>query len=247
MPVEPADHPPGDGIAVAVIDSGVHADHPHVRGVAGGVAIGPGGELSDDYVDRIGHGTAVTAAIKERAPAARCYAVRVFDSRLATKASVLVAAIDWAIQQQVHIVNLSLGTSNQVHRAALKAAVDRARARGIAIVSAWDEEVQWLPGCLPGVVAVQVDWDCPREEFRPVRRADAVIFRASGFARQIPGVDPRRNLNGVSFAVAAMSGFLAAALSREPDRRSDPVALLGALGARQAAAATAGLAAENLA
>ena len=163
MPAEPGVHVPGYGISVAVIDSGVHVDHPHVCGVAGGVAIGPSGELSDDYVDRIGHGTAVTAAIKERAPAVRCYAVRVFDSRLATRASVLVAAIDWAIQQQVHIVNLSLGTSNPLQEAVLRAAVDRARAQRIAIVSAWDEDVRWLPGCLPGVVPVQVDWECPRE------------------------------------------------------------------------------------
>jgi hypothetical protein len=36
-------------------------------------------------------------------------------------------------------------------------------------------------------------------------------------------------LNGVSFAVAAMSGFLAAALSREPERSTDPIALLSGL------------------
>ena len=73
---------PGAGVRVAVIDSGVHADHPHVGGVAGGVAIDGVGHVSGDFVDRIGHGTAVTAAIREKAPAADCYAVRVFDTRL---------------------------------------------------------------------------------------------------------------------------------------------------------------------
>ena len=70
-------------MSIAVIDSGVHADHPHVGGVAGGVAIDAAGRVSGDFVDRIGHGTAVMAAIKEKAPAADCYAVRIFDTRLA--------------------------------------------------------------------------------------------------------------------------------------------------------------------
>src|SRR5215213_5593753 len=45
----------GAGIRIAVIDSGVHADHPHVGGVAGGVAIDAVGHVSRDFVDRIGH------------------------------------------------------------------------------------------------------------------------------------------------------------------------------------------------
>lgn len=217
---------PGHGVTIAVIDSGVHADHPHVCGVAGGVAIGPAGEVSGDYVDRIGHGTAVMAVIKEKAPAARCYAVRVFDSRLTTRAATLVSAIEWAIEQQVDIINLSLGTTNPAHEAGLRDVVERARSRRIAVVSAWDEEGLWLPGSLPGVVAVEVDWNCPRNHFRVRRRGDMVVFRASGFARPIPGIDPHRNLNGVSFAVANVSGLLADALTRQRERAADPIALL---------------------
>jgi len=76
-----------------------------------------------------------------------------------------------------------------------------------------DEGVQWLPGCLPGVVPVQVDWECPRDEFRVADADGTMTLRASGFARPIPGVDPRRNLHGVSFAVAHITGFLARAIS----------------------------------
>jgi subtilisin family serine protease len=217
---------PRVGIAIGVIDSGVHAEHPHISGVAGGVAVGPAGEISGDYVDRIGHGTAVMAAIKERAPTARYYAIRVFDARLTTTASTLVTAINWAIDQRVDLINLSLGTANPAHRAALQAAVDRARSQRIAIVSASDEDGSWLPGSLPGVVAVQVDWDCPRDRFRVVQRGNSFVFHASGFARPIPGLDPHRNLNGVSFAVANVSGFLADALSLRTERTVDPAALL---------------------
>ena len=85
----------------------------------------------------------------------------------------------------------------------------------------------WLPGCLPGVVQVQVDWDCPREHVQVARVDGEVVFRASGFARPIPGVDPRHNLHGVSFAVANVSGLLARALSvAPPSAVRDPIGRL---------------------
>ncbi len=214
---------PGRGVCIAVVDSGVHVSHPHVQGVAGGVAIDAAGCVSGDFVDRIGHGTAVMAAIKEKAPFADCYAVRIFDGRLTTSASTLIAAIDWAVESRVHIVNLSLGTSNAAHAPLFEAAVARAAAAGVTIVAARDDEgVQWFPGSLPGVIGVRADWDCPRETYRVEALDDGgVVFRASGFARPIPGVDPRRNLHGISFAVANMTGFLARAMSLMPDEASE--------------------------
>jgi len=37
------------------------------------------------------------------------------------------------------------------------------------------------------------------------------MFRASGYPRPVPGVPPARNLHGISFAVANMTGFVARA------------------------------------
>ncbi len=68
----------GRGVRIAVIDSGVHAAHPHVGGVAGGVAIRPDGSTEAGFVDRLGHGTAVAAAIREKAPDAELFAIKVF-------------------------------------------------------------------------------------------------------------------------------------------------------------------------
>ena len=79
-------------VRVAVIDSGVHAAHPHVQGVSGGVGIDSTGRAHDDYVDRLGHGTAVTAVIREKAPSAEILAVKVFDRELAATGMALVAA-----------------------------------------------------------------------------------------------------------------------------------------------------------
>jgi subtilisin family serine protease len=197
-------------VRVAVIDSGVNDAHPHVRGVAGGVAIDDEGRLHPDYLDRLGHGTAVTAAIKEKAPDVELYAVKVFDRSLATRITTLVAAIDWAAAEKMHLANLSLGTSRLEHEAVLQRAIERAAARGLTIVAARDDEgVRWLPGSLPGVIPVQLDWSCPRDGYRVVGTSGAAVFRASGFARPIAGVPPERNLNGISFAVANITGVIA--------------------------------------
>ena len=202
-------------VRIAVIDSGVHAAHPHIGGVAGGVAIDESGREHDDYVDRLGHGTAVAAAIKEKAPDAEIYAVRVFDRALSTSVATLVRAIDWAARSGIHVANLSLGTSRPEHEPVLREAVARGRAAGLIIVSARDDEgVRWLPGCLPGVVPVQLDWSCPRDAFRSATIDGATVFRASGFPRPIPGVAPDRNLHGISFAVANMTGFVGRARAR---------------------------------
>jgi hypothetical protein len=207
----------GRGVRIAVVDSGVHASHPHVQGVAGGTAIGPDGTRTGDFVDRIGHGTAVTAAIKEKAPDAEIFSVRIFDRALTTSLPVLVAALKWAADNRMRVVNLSLGTSKPEHRPALAAAVAAARSRGVVVVAARDDGgVEWLPGMLAGVVPVQVDWDCPRDRYYAAETDTGMTFRASGFPREIPGVPPQRNLHGISFAVANITGFVARWLEDEP-------------------------------
>ena len=76
-------------MTIAVIDSGVHADHPHVGGVVGGIGIDEDGFLHNDYVDRLGHGTAVTAAIREKAPDSDILIIKVFGRTLGTSTGVL--------------------------------------------------------------------------------------------------------------------------------------------------------------
>jgi subtilisin family serine protease len=182
--------------------------------VSGGVAFDADGREHDDYVDRNGHGTAVTAAIRDLAPDAEIFAVKVFDRALSTRIGHLVAALDWASRSGMHVANLSLGTPRAEHEEVLCATIDRATAAGLIIVAARDDEgVRYLPGSLSGVVPVQVDWSCPRDQYRLVTIDGAIVVRASGLPRQIPGVPPSQNLHGVSFAVANATAFVARALA----------------------------------
>lgn len=203
----------GRGVRIVVVDSGVHAAHPHVGTVAGGVGVTADGALTDDYIDRLGHGTAVTAVIREKAPEAEVLVARVFDRRLDTTADALGSAIRWAVAERAALINLSLGTANPAHTAVLQAAVDDARAAGASVVAAGEHEgVRWLPGTLAGVVAVTLDWSLTRDVCVVAVDERRVSVRASGYPRPIPGVSPDRNLKGLSFAVANATGLLALAL-----------------------------------
>ena len=212
----------GRGVVVAVIDSGVHADHPHVGGVAGGVAFEQDGEAHQDYTDRMGHGTAVTAAIREKAPDAEIYAVKVFGRKLSTSTGVLVRAIDWATGKGARLINLSLGTPNAEHELTLWACVQRATDRGAVIVSPREyDERSWLPGKIEGVAGTILDWTCEREEIRMSRRSGgSIVMFASGYPRPIPGSSPARNLKGVSFSAANVTGILAGVMQDRPQLRS---------------------------
>lgn len=217
---------PGPFVRIAVIDSGVHASHPHVGGVVGGSGIDEHGVLHDDYVDRLGHGTAVTAAIREKAPAAEIYSIKVFDRELAATGRALVAACEHAAAQKIDLVNFSLGTTNTDHEPALAEAVAQLRASGAVLIAAGPQDgIRWLPGSLKGVWAVSLDWTVPRDRCRLDRlNADGAIFRASGYPRPIPGVPPERNLKGLSFAVANVTGIVAKLLA--DDRAGDAAAIV---------------------
>jgi subtilisin family serine protease len=219
----------GRGVRVAVIDSGVHVTHPHIRSVAGGVSVLPDGTVVEAaFGDRLGHGTAVMAAIQERAPEAEYFAVKVFDAALRSTAIALACGIEWAIQRRVNIINLSLGTTNAAHGAQFERLVEQARSAGVAIFAARESEGRaCFPGCLEGVFAVNVDDQCERTSYRARETEDGLVLSASGYPRPAPGIPKERNLQGISFAVANVSGFAARALEGLPDR--SPTALRSAL------------------
>lgn len=195
-------------LKVAVIDSGVNPRHPHISAVAGGASFTESTTQEGEYLDTLGHGTAVMAAIQEKACAAY-YAAKVFHSSLATSAVTLVRAIDWCIDQNMDVINLSLGTVNPAHRELFTRAASRALEAGCLLVAARESEGQLCyPGCLDSVFSVAMDTDCDRDSFTSRMLDGTRVFRASGLPRPVPGVPPSRNLKGISFAVANMTALI---------------------------------------
>jgi hypothetical protein len=184
---------------IAIIDSGVNPAHPHVGSLVGGIQMGRYQD-SAAYLDYLGHGTAVAGAIHGTCPQAGLLIVKVFDRTLATRIDILIRALEWSLDQDVNLINLSLGTSNAAHAVLFQPVVDRAVSRGVCLISAAGQ----LPGDLPGVLRVRGE-PLPREEWR----RDGETFVASLHPRPIPGRTAEENLAGVSFAVANFTGLLA--------------------------------------
>lgn len=217
-------------LRIAVIDSGVHPTHAHINSsrLLPGLCVLADGTVLDgpeDALDKLGHGTAVTAAIQELAPAAMILPIRVFRDGLRASARALAGGIRCAIEARADLINLSLGTTNPAHADVFAALADDAAASGALFVAAREAQGEpcW-PGCLPQVLGVGLDWDIPRGV--PCLDADAQVVMASGYPRPIPGVPQQRNLYGISFAVAQVTGWIAVNSGARPVTRA---AILAAL------------------
>ncbi len=94
----------GSGVRVAVIDSGIEADHPDLgdsvdAGAGVAISIGEEGEVVEvegPHDDLFGHGTACAGAIHTIAPEARITSVRVLNARLGGKSAVFLRGLAWA-------------------------------------------------------------------------------------------------------------------------------------------------------
>ena len=196
-------------VRVGIIDSGINAAHPHIGNVMGGTSLRVDGD-SPDFRDTLGHGTAIAALIHHKAPQAHLFAVKVFQTELATDLATILRAIDWCLSNKMDIINLSLGTLNADHRAPFQTAIKSIRAAGVAIVTAFAIDAQpALPGSLLGTVAVIADAQCPWDEHQFTQIDGKPVFVASPYPRPIPGIPPKRNLHGISFAVAHITGVVA--------------------------------------
>ncbi len=131
----------GEGVKVAVIDSGVDADHPRVGGVAGAVSIEADAEggtrvVEGAHEDLVGHGTACAAIIRMLAPQSDIYSVRVLGANLRGKSANFHAGIRWAIDNGMQVVNMSLSTKSEQWYAALHEVADEAYFRNVLLVCA---------------------------------------------------------------------------------------------------------------
>ncbi|MFC8175156.1 MULTISPECIES: type VII secretion-associated serine protease mycosin [unclassified Streptomyces] len=235
----------GEGVTVAVLDTGVDADHPDLEGsvLPGHDLIGFGAERGDRAWAR--HGTAMAGIIAGHghgpdggdgvlgiAPEAGILPVRVIlessdkarDKARKSRGTALAQGIRWAADHGADVINLSLGDdSESAHPdAGEDAAVQYALSKGVAVVASAGnggekgDHVSY-PAAYPGVIAVTaVDRYGTRASFS-TRRWYATV--------SAPGVDiviadPDRRYYegwGTSAAAAFVSGAVALVRAAHPD------------------------------
>ncbi len=118
----------GDGIKIAIIDTGIDEDHPDLDdNIMGGVNFvsKPSWKVPDPnkWDDDNGHGTHVAGIIAAEdnntgvvgvAPGAALYALKVLDRTGSGYVSDVIAAIQWATVNDVQVINMSLGGAANV-------------------------------------------------------------------------------------------------------------------------------------
>jgi subtilisin len=213
----------GAGVKVAVVDSGVDSDHPAVGPVEGYVALsrGPDREIVADtalHEDVFGHGTACAGIIRALAPECELYSVRVLGGALIGSGDVFAAGLRWALENGMHVCNLSLGTTRTDFYAALHELADLAYFRNTILVAAANNMPEpSFPSVYSSVIAVGSHRE-PDEELCFYNPEPPVEFGARGIDVRVPWRGGTWiTATGNSFAAPHVTGLVARMLSKHPD------------------------------
>ncbi len=211
----------GQGVKVAVIDTGIDMDHPDLKAnVVGGwnaITKTEGNTFKDDN----GHGTHVSgtiAALDDQngvvgvAPAVSLYGVKVLDAGGSGTFSDVIAGMDWAVTNKMQVVNMSLGASKG--NDSLKAAVENMAKAGVVLAAAAGNSGRAVgfPAAYPQTLCIAA-MDVQNRVAYFSSRGPEVDFIA-------PGVDVKStymgggysDLDGTSMATPHMAGLAALAI-----------------------------------
>lgn len=211
----------GSGLTIAVIDSGVERDHPAIGGrLLRSVRVELTGEdaevVEDDGRDVVGHGTAVAGIIHSIAPGASLLSIRVLGPDNRGKGVAFLAALDWAIDAGVSVVNLSLSSKSEALFADFHALADRAYFANTLLVSAANNVPgPSYPSLFAAVVSVAAH-DVADPDVWFYNPVPPVEFGAYGLNVDVAWRGGRSTVTGNSFAAPHIAGIAALIRARHP-------------------------------
>ena len=216
----------GAGVTVAVIDTGVWADHPDLNG-----AVLPGRNVlengGDGRSDVNGHGTGIASIIAargrsgERGVLGVAPAAKILPLRPNSDTSLVADAINWSVRQGAMVINMSFVVTGS---AELAAAIKSAADADVVLIAASGNDGQNsstddYPAAYPNVLAVAAV-DRRGQAARFSHRGADVDIAAPGVG--IPAADGSLTdgyviADGTSPAAAVVSGAAALIRARYPD------------------------------
>lgn len=212
----------GAGVRVGIIDSGLENDHPALKGrVVENVTV----EMTDDGPrvvpdepnDLFGHGTACGGIIVSLAPEVELVSIRVLGADLRGKGTAFAAGLEWALEHDLQVCNLSLSSKSESLYPIFHDLADRAYFQGMALVSAANNvPAPSYPSLFSSVLSVAAhgEPDPWRLYYNP---SPPVEFGAWGVDVPIAWKDRSTTVaTGNSFAAPHVAGLVARILSKHP-------------------------------
>lgn len=230
----------GDGVIVAVLDTGAQLNHPRLAGqvIAGYDFISdeaipedePNGidEDNDGLVDEgFGHGTHVSGIISLVAPSAQIMPLRVLDSDGRGNDYVLAEAIQFARLNGATVINMSLGTPTDSDL--LEDVVAEATAAGVVIIAAagnQDSSSEQFPAADPNALGVaSVGPEKVRSSFSNFGPWVDIVAPGKSITSTFP-IDGYAQWSGTSMATGFVTGQAALIRSAQPELNADSVSQL---------------------
>jgi subtilisin family serine protease len=218
----------GMNVTIAVIDSGIDANHPELTN-----------SIADTF-DALGstegphvHGTGIAGAIAAHAklmgsaPEVRILAIRAFGSASGGAEStswVILKSLDYAALHGAQIVNMSFaGPKDPL----IERGVAATATRGIVLVAASGnagaKSPPLYPAANPNVIAVS-GTDAKEKLFAASNRGNYIALAAPGADIFLPAPDGKYQMtSGTSFSAAYVSGIAALMLERNPALKPNEV------------------------
>ncbi|GAA0315631.1 hypothetical protein GCM10008967_02740 [Bacillus carboniphilus] len=237
----------GKGVRVAILDTGIDTEHPDLV-VKGGTCVAK--ECPSGFDDNNGHGTHVAGIISAQdnqigvlgiAPNVDLYAIKALDQNGDGSTATILAGVEWAIQNEMDIVNLSVTT--KADDPALRSILQKASEQGILLIASSGNygtqdtgtNTMMYPAKYPTVIAVggvteemtrvrtsstgeELELAAPGEDILSTFPADISIEGKDSMGYVL--------MTGTSMAAPFVTGILALQKESDPARTSDELRVL---------------------
>lgn len=216
----------GKNITVGVLDSGIDSTHPFLKDSV--IETIEFNEVDEKIIikkippgenDHGGHGTACAGIIKKIAPDVKFIDLKVLGQNIKGSFRVLYEGIKYAVDNNIKLLNLSLGTVKQQFILPLLDIAQKAYEKKIILVAANDNNKRVMyPAVFPGgVIGVDIG---ETKSFNDFLKTSSSLIDFAGFGAYVETCGLNHTMvkqYGTSFATPHIAGIIVLLLEKFPE------------------------------